>query len=190
MNSENHSDNEIVQAVLAGATERFGELLERYEKLVFSFLLSRLKNLQEVEDIAQDTFVKAFRHLKSFDCSRKFTAWLLTIARNVLIDHVRKSSRSVASTELVTEVMLRESDNEDCNPQMLNLRRESWRKVMNMINTLSEEVRDPFVMRVVNEMSYQEIADALELPLQTVKNRIFKARSLLREKRDLYEEMS
>lgn len=190
MNNENFSDNELIKSVLDGDIEKFGDLIERYEKLVFSFLLARLKNLQEVEDIAQETFVKAFRHLKSFDCNKKFTAWLLTIARNILIDHVRKNSRSVASTDLVTEVLLKDSENEDSNPQMMNLRRESWRKVVEMINSLPEEVREPFVLRVVNEMAYQDIAEALDLPLQTVKNRIFKARSLLREKRDQYEEMS
>lgn len=190
MNKDKFSDDEVVKAVLAGETERFAELIEQYEKLVYSFLLSRLKNLQEVEDIAQETFVKAFRHLRSFDCSKKFTAWLLAIARNLMIDHMRRNSRTVASTDLVSEVMLRESDCDDSNPQIMSLRREAFHKVVVMINSLAEEVREPFVLRVVNEMSYQEIADALELPLQTVKNRIFKARALLREKRDCYEEMS
>lgn len=190
MKKENFSDQEVVIAVLAGETDKFGELIEQYEKLVFSFLLARLKNLQEVEDIAQETFIKAFRHLKSYDCSKKFTAWLLTIARNIMIDQVRKNSRSIPSTELVSEVLHKKSENEENDPQHENLRREAWRKVVSMINSLPEEVREPFVFRVVNEMPYQEIAEALELPLQTVKNRIFKARQLLRAKRDEYEEVS
>jgi RNA polymerase sigma-70 factor (ECF subfamily) len=190
MNKENFSDNELIKSVLDGEIDLFGELIDRYEKLVFSFLLTRLKNLQEVEDIAQETFVKAFRHLKSFDCDKKFTAWLLTIARNILIDHVRKSARSFASTDLVAEVLQKEEDKGQTNPQALALKKESFTKVVEMINELPEEVREPFVLRIVNEISYQEISEILDLPLQTVKNRIFKARTLLREKRDKYEEMS
>lgn len=190
MKNENFSDNELINSVLDGDIEKFGDLIERYEKLVFSFLLARSKNLQEVEDIAQETFVKGFKHLKSFDCNKKFSAWLLTIAKNILCDHMRKNSRSFASSDLVAEVLLKSSENEDSNPQIMNLRRESWRWVVEMINSLPDEVREPFVLRVVNEMTYQDIAEVLDLPLQTVKNRIFKARSILREKRNQYEKMS
>jgi RNA polymerase sigma-70 factor (ECF subfamily) len=188
MNKQKSSDKELILAIINGDIELFAELVERYEKLVFSFLLGRLKNLQEVEDIVQETFVKAFRHLGSFDCSRKFTSWLLTIARNIQIDHVRKSSRTVASTELVSEVLLK-PDNAN-NPQNLAIRKESFRIVTEMIESLPEDVREPFLLRVVSEMPYQEIAEVLEMPLQTVKNRIFKARTLLRGKRDSYEKMS
>jgi RNA polymerase sigma-70 factor (ECF subfamily) len=190
MNKENFSDSEIILKVLNGDSEKFAVLVERYERLVFSFLLTRLKNLEEVEDIVQDTFVKAFRHLKSFDRSKKFTAWLLTIARNILVDFLRKSSKTVASTDLVTDVLLKKDKSEENNPQNLAVRRESFRRIIETIDSLPEDVKEPFMLRVVNDMSYKEISDTLELPLQTVKNKIFKARSLLRGNRNRYEEMS
>lgn len=191
MNKHERTDEELVHAVLAGELETFAELVERYERLVFSFLLTRLNDLQEVEDIVQETFVKAFRHLASFDCERRFAAWLLTIARNLLIDSRRKAGRSVASTTLVNEVMLTDSAREaSSQPSEIVVRRERFRSIVVMIQELPEELRTPFLMRVINELPYQEIAEVLDVPLQTVKNRIFKARGILREKRENYEKMS
>lgn len=190
MNKLEKTDGELVKLVVEGDVESFSELVERYEKLVFSFLLSRLQDWQEVEDIVQETFVKAYRHLESFDCQRRFAAWLITIARNVLIDSRKKNCRNITSTDLVTDVLLSESSREMRNqPSDILMRREQFRKVFSMIQELPEEMRTPFLLRVVNELSYQEIAETLDLPLQTVKNRIFKARGMLREKRENYEEM-
>lgn len=190
MNKLEKTDGELVKLVLEGDIESFSELVERYEKLVFSFLLSRLQDWQEVEDIVQETFVKAYRHIASFDCQRRFAAWLITIARNVLIDSRKKNSRNITSTDLVTDVLLSESSREMRNqPSDILMRREQFRKVFSMIQELPEEMRTPFLLRVVNELSYQEISETLDLPLQTVKNRIFKARGILRKKRENYEEM-
>ncbi|GAB1352021.1 RNA polymerase sigma factor RpoE [Erysipelotrichia bacterium] len=191
MNKHEVSDIELVKKVLTGEIEYFSELVERYEKLVFSYLLSRLNDIQEVEDIVQDTFVKAFRHLASYDCERKFAGWLVTISRNLLIDSRRKAGRNIASTDLVTDVLLSDSLKEtNAHPPEIIIRRERFRQIVNMIQELSEDLRTPFLLRVVNELPYQEIAEILNLPLQTVKNRIFKARGVLREKRETYEEMS
>ncbi len=190
MNKQEKTDAELVQAVLTGELDGFAALVERYERLVFSFLLTRLNDLQEVEDIVQETFVKAFRHLASFDCERRFAAWLLTIARNLLIDSRRKAGRSIASTTLVNEVMLNDSVRYAYSqPAEVVVRRERFRSIVAMIQELPEELRTPFLMRVINELPYQEIAEILEVPLQTVKNRIFKARGILREKRESYETM-
>lgn len=191
MNKSERTDVELVKLVLTGEIETFAELVERYEKLVFSFLLTRLQDMQEVEDIVQETFVKAFRHLATFDCERRFAGWLVTIARNLLIDSRRRASRNVASTDLVNDVMLSDSLKDGkTQPADILIRREQFRRIVKMIQELPEDMRTPFLLRVVNELSYQEIAEILEMPLQTVKNRIFKARALLREKRENYDEMS
>lgn len=190
MNMQGKTDIELVKQVLAGEIDVFSELVERYEKLIFSYLLSRINDLQEVEDIVQDTFVKAFRHLASFDCERKFAGWLVTISRNLLIDSRKKAGRNIASTDLVTDVLLADSAKENkSHPPEIIIRREQFRQIVHMIQELSEDLRTPFLLRVINELPYQEIAEMLSLPLQTVKNRIFKARGLLREKRETYEEM-
>ena len=190
MSKENKSDKEVIAAVLSGSTEDFGCLIERYERLVYSFLLTRMKNLQEVEDIAQETFVKAFKHLKSFDCDKKFSSWIVTIARNLMIDKIRKNSRDIAATDLVDSVLTNQYDSSQKNPQEIAIRNESFARISKMIQSIPEDVREPFVLRVVNQITYQQIAEILEIPLQTVKNRIFKARTLLRGKREKDEKLS
>lgn len=185
MNRRKANDSQIVKAVLDGNIELFEELVLRYERLLFSFLLTRLPNLHEVEDLVQETFVRAFRHLAGFDRNRKLSAWLVTIARNLLIDYRRASSRSITSTEIVNAALGSKSvSNDRDQPSDIFIRREAFREVCAMIAEFPKEVRTPFVLRIVNELSYQEIADTLDLPLQTVKNRIFKARNFLRNKKN------
>ena len=163
----------------------FSILVARYEKFVFSYLLSKYSDVYEIEDVVQETFLKAYRHLASYDCERKFSNWLITIAKNLLYDNRKKNSRNVASTDLVTDVLLGDdSNNNSLQPDEVAIRKERFHRLAVMIKSLDEDFRTPFILRVVNEMSYQEIADALSLPLQTVKNRIFKARTYLREKRE------
>ena len=189
MNKQEKTDSEIVKLILNGEVQLFGVLVARYEKLVFSYLLSRCSDVYEIEDVVQETFIKAYRHLATYDSERKFSAWVITIAKNLLFDNRKKNSRSIASTELVTDVLLNEESKDGNRPDEIALQKEKFRELSRLIKSLDEEFRTPFLMRVVNEMSYQDIADALVLPLQTVKNRIFKARTYLREKRENANEM-
>ncbi len=191
MNRQEKTDSEIVKLVLAGRVQFFSELVSKYEKLVFSFLLSKSNDVYEVEDVVQETFIKAFRHLATYDCERKFSAWVLTIARNLLYDAKKKNSKDVASTDLLDDVLLTdEPEAKDASPDETVIKNESYRNLSKLIRNLDEEIRTPFLLRVLNELSYQEISDLLSLPLQTVKNRIFKARTYLREKRESqYNEM-
>jgi RNA polymerase sigma-70 factor (ECF subfamily) len=187
LSKQEKTDLELIQQVLNGDTEVYGTLVERYEKLVFSFLLARARCLQDVEDVVQEAFVRAYRHLRGFDQSRKFSAWLLTIARNLLFDLYKKNSRTLSSTDVVLEILSASSvstSEETEQPSEIIMRRERFRRLLDLIRSLEEDLKVPFLLRVVNEMSYQDIADALDLPLQTVKNRIFKARTLLRAERD------
>ncbi len=107
-----------------------------------------------------------------------------------MIDSRRKLSRDLPSTDLVIDILLTDSAKEESEqPADILIRRERFRKILMLIRELPEEFKTPFLLRVVNEMSYQDIADSIGIPLQTVKNRIFKARTLLREKREKKDEM-
>ncbi len=178
------TDKELIENILAGRLDCFETVIGRYKRLLFSFLLSQHGNYQEVEDIVQETYIKAFRHLDKFDQKRKFSNWLLTIAKNLLIDLRRKAGRSVTSTEVVEETLLGlKNEGGGGQPQEEVLKKEKFQEVFDLIGKLPEEVRIPFILRVVDEQSYQDIAENLELPIQTVKNRIFKARQILREQK-------
>ncbi len=180
-------DAKAIEAVLAGDTELFEVLVRRYERLVFSYLFSMTSDIHEVEDVTQEAFVKAYRYLGSFDCSKKFSSWLVVIARNVFLDYRKSDKNTVSSTELVTEVLVSSSQTSEDEPPNLLIKKEKFNELLKMLVDLEGELKEVFMLRVVNEMSYQDIADTLSLPLQTVKNRIFKARKILRAKRDEYK---
>jgi RNA polymerase sigma factor (sigma-70 family) len=105
MSDESRQDGDLITRILAGESNLFGVLVGKYERLVFSYLLPQVRNLQEVEDLAQETFLRAYRHLAGFDTSRKFSAWLLAIARNLLVDRFRKNSQAAASQESYQEML-------------------------------------------------------------------------------------
>ncbi len=179
------SDAEIVERVLNGETECFKTLVERYERLMYSYLLPQLNSLAEVEDLAQEAFLKAYRYLGSFDRERKFSAWLMTIAKNLLVNHYQRNANRTRQVAYVEQLLPRaDAGREDVlEPGQRLAAREAFRETFLDMLDLPEEARVPLLMRVMLEMPYQEIAEALDLPLQTVKNRIFQARKQLRERR-------
>ena len=87
MSNQEKTDGEIVKLVLAGDIQMFSTLVARYEKFVFSYLLSKYSDVYEIEDVVQETFLKAYRHLASYDCERNFSNSLITIGRNLLFDN-------------------------------------------------------------------------------------------------------
>lgn len=185
MGNDQRPDVEVVSAVLEGDTDQFGIMVERYERLMYSYLLSQVRSLPEAEDIAQEAFIKAFRHLSSFDASRRFSAWLLKIARNVMIDRFRKQRNDTPVATVPEECIARLSSPLPRNDPAAHAEmHEEFRRTFRDILDLPEDLRTPLMMRILQDLPYEEIADILDLPLQTVKNRIFKARQALRGKRD------
>jgi len=179
-------DGELIRRIMEGNTHLFANIIGKYERLMYSFLLPQVKSFQEVQDIAQEAFIKAYRHLASFDRSRRFSAWLLKIARNLLIDRMRKNAEILHSDNSSVQEIIdkRSAPLESSEPGRIIESQEEFKKTfLNMIR-LPEELRIPLLLRVLQELSYDEIAEILDLPVQTVKNRIFKARQTLRNKRD------
>lgn len=190
MNEDSRTDAEIVSAVLAGDTAQFGVMVERYERLMYSYLLPQVRSLTEAEDIAQEAFIKAFRHLASFDAGRRFSAWLLRIARNVMIDRFRRLQNESAVISVSQDCLARVRNTSAKSDPAIHLEmHEEFRRTFQDILALPEELRAPLILRVLQELPYEEIADVLDLPIQTVKNRIFKARQALRGKRDAANDM-
>ncbi|MFZ2955527.1 MAG: sigma-70 family RNA polymerase sigma factor [Candidatus Ozemobacteraceae bacterium] len=182
-------DARLVSRVLAGEVNVYGILVEQYERLVFSYLLPRVRSLEEVEDLAQEIFLKAYRHLDSFDLQRRFAPWLMRIARNFMIDSSQKNVRIPHGNGLATEIFEHVAASGPMTEPHEKLEaREEFRGTFRHMLDLPEDLRIPFLLRVLQELSYEEIAELIDLPLQTVKNRIFKARSILRDQRQSEDE--
>lgn len=172
---EDKSDALLVQETLRGDPENYARLVERYQTRIVRFLAHRTGNLDDARELAQEVFLRAFVALESFDDARKFSTWLYRIAMNLSIDFLRK--RHAISVELHPDAV-----RDPHTPLGNTLREERDRRLWEGLRTLPEEYAHILTLRHDMELSYEEIATLLGLPLGTVKNRIFKARRMLGEK--------
>ncbi len=187
MTDDFREDSELIRRIIEGEIQLFAVLVFRYERLMYSFLLPQVRSFQEVQDLSQEAFLKAYRHLNSFDQKRKFSSWLLKIGRNLLIDRYRKNMDTLTASEgaIPDIISKRNSSQAEIEPGNIILAQEEFKKTFLNILQLTEELRIPLLLRVLQELTYEEISEILDLPVQTVKNRIFKARKTLRGKRDV-----
>jgi len=170
------TDYELVKECLEGNKDAFSELITRYKKLIYSVAWKFSKDNEEVNDMAQDAFIKIYRSLAKYDSRYKFSTWAVKVATNICLDHVRR--KRINSVSLDEIEGFTGSNN---SPEEYYLRKEHSQMLKNAIDELPEIYRVPIVMYHQKGMSYKEIADFLGKPMSIIKNRIFRARNALRE---------
>ena len=178
-------DRELISAVLKGDQESFGELVDRYQGRLVNYLFRLLRNHEEAHDVAQEVFLKIYQALDRYDPQYKFSTWLFRVARNAAIDRIRKRR-----IHLVSMDRRRDDDGPEgtWEPQSKgrgpysNLRNvERGEAIQQAIDALPWEYRQLIVLRHYGELTYDEIATSQEMPLGTVKNKLFRARQMLQE---------
>jgi RNA polymerase sigma-70 factor (ECF subfamily) len=183
------SDEQLFQRYTDGDEHGFQLLMERYEPRIQGFLRKRLSDEERVEDLTQDTFLRIHRARDSYDPGRKFSTWIHTIANNLLKNEFRNRSRrrETAFSELrpdhaTTGVAPRpvEFESGDADPEQETYRSELREAIGTAIERMDEHHRIPFVMREVEDLSYEEIAEAIGIPVGTVKSRLNRARHSFR----------
>ena len=178
------TDQEIVEAVLAGDQHRFAKLVERYRMPITNYVYRMLGHYEDAVDLSQGVFLKAYAALGSYRPRFPFSAWLFRIARNAAIDELRRRRLATVSLDQPMETdegaLGREVAGPDPGPEAQFLRTELQGRIETAIGELAEKYREPLVLRHAGGLSYDEISEALELPLGTVKTRIFRAREALR----------
>lgn len=179
------SDSELVEAVLRGTHERYSELVRRYKSLVTTYCYSRVAQRETSEDLAQETFVRGFQSLSHLKNPSAFSGWLLSIAHNVCIDYLRNKSRTVplevhGMKDSQGEIILESTKDQGAMERMAT--EEMRDRILNAINSLGEEYRVTLVLRHVNGLSCEEIAETLNVSLGTVTSRLSRAHKLLRDK--------
>ena len=177
-------ENEIIISVLNGNTNAFEALVKEHEKLVYNLALRMVHDPEDAADMAQESFIKAFKSLKAFKGNSKFSVWLYRITMNVCTDFLRSKSRAqtvsltVDDGDELTELSVPDTGGSAEDKLMQKLTREAVRKGL---DALPEDYRAPLVLRELHGLSYAEIADVLKLEEGTVKSRIFRARKKLCE---------
>ena len=177
-------DAEIIRQVLAGQHEKFSGLVERYQAPLIHFLRRTLGSDEDVFDCAQDAFLAAYRNLSRYSEEHPFRAWLYTIARNKALDLVRKRRREVPLTPDENLV-----DHQPM-PEEVWLAKEQASMLAEVLSELPEHYRQTLYLRFHQELSYEEIAFILEVPISRVKTYLHRGKEKMRqhlERRDIHE---
>ncbi len=169
-------DNELVSRALAGDTRSYEELVGRYERLVAKVLYPYAKREISAEDLMQETFLRAYDRLDSFNPEYRFKTWLLAIANNLGIDTLRRRREMVEfNQEIHSEVS-------GGGPEKMAMDAERDAGVRAAMESLPETYQVPLMLRYNEEMSYAEIAEVLSITVPAVKSRLFRARNMVGEK--------
>jgi RNA polymerase sigma-70 factor (ECF subfamily) len=176
-------DSRIIQRALAGDEAAFRDLMEKYNDAIYNFIFRMVHDRQQVEDLTQEAFIKAFASLKSFNEEYAFSTWLYKIATNNCIDYIRKRKLQMYSIDKPIEsrdsefVFELPDDSYEADREIISDQR--TRLLRKAIDELPEKYRRVIHLRHTEERSYEEIAKMLRLPIGTVKAHIFRARELL-----------
>jgi len=181
------SDEELILQVQSGETLGFDILVDRYKVRLYNYLLRLLRNEDEAEEIAQETFVKAFIHADKYKTIARFSTWLYTIATNLVRNRLRAKKRA----PMFLSIWNRGHDSDPDAPavDLVDTARQpdaqfNDKELSGIINEaiarIPEKYRTSFVLREVNQLSYEEIAAVTGLKLGTVRSRINRARNCFR----------
>ena len=183
--SSTKGDHELVQRVQAGDSAAFRTLFEKYHRRAFAVAMGVLKNQDDALDAVQEAFVKVHKNIHKFQGSSSFYTWLYRIVMNVSIDHVRRTSRR-KSLDFDERALHEESEVAgdgalvpnvmDANPGKAALRRELRGAIQVALQELPEHHRAVIVLREIEGMSYEEMAETLGVPKGTIMSRLFHAR--------------
>ncbi len=179
-------DAGLLRRCLSGDERAYRELVQRYQGPVYSVALRMLRSAEDAEDITQETFVRVFRALERYDPARSFEAWLFTITSRLCIDLMRR--RRVRPVSLfrrdpeTDEEQTLDIEDTGLKPDEVTSHAEEERHARDLIDSLPPHYRIVVMLRHQQDLSYEEIAEVLHLPLGTVKARIHRARALLKNR--------
>lgn len=175
-------DKRIVSQILAGDSGQFQQLMDRYYDIIYYTILKMVYNKKEAEEITFEAFGKAFQNLSTYSESYAFSTWLFTIATNKAIDHLRRKKK--------TTVVIEEESKEDyetivlagdthSHPDEILMQRQKSGELRALVEELKPFWQQLIEMRYYKELSYEEIAGQLDMPMGTVKSQLYRAKQKL-----------
>jgi RNA polymerase sigma-70 factor, ECF subfamily len=173
-------ETELIRRAKLGDSQAFGVLVERYQRRVVGVALAVVHNQEDAVELAQETFVRAFENLNSFESRSSFSTWLYRIAANLAIDFRRREGRHIVlrGEEAETEISRLPSQHGDSFHE--TARGELNQRINRALQRLTPEHRAVILLREVEGLSYDEISDVLQVPRGTVMSRLYYARNHLR----------
>jgi RNA polymerase sigma factor (sigma-70 family) len=174
----------LVEAAKNGSQAAYAELMERYRESVYFTMFKMVKNTDDADDLTIEAFGKAFNRLEQYSPSFAFSTWLFKIASNNCIDFIRKKRIKVTSmdtgfTRDNGEIIYFDAKSNTQNPEEAIIQSQKVKMMRNLVSKLKPRYRELVELRYFEELSYEEIAETLNLPLGTVKAQLFRARDFL-----------
>jgi len=188
---EQLDDRALVTRIIEGDRDRFTELVRRYEKRLVNYVYRITHRYEEAHDLAQEIFVKVYLALDRYDPKYQFSTWLFRIAQNASIDALRKKSLPEVPLSRPTEdepQKEREFADTGISPYRALKNKQLAAAIDKAVENLPPDYRELIQLRHFAELSYEEIATMKKLPLGTVKNKLFRARNLLKNELDSFVE--
>ncbi|QAR33925.1 sigma-70 family RNA polymerase sigma factor [Geovibrio thiophilus] len=172
----------VVEKVIGGDAASYELLIRKYQSKLFSTVLHMVKNRELAEDIVQESFLRAFRKLDTLNNRSQFYPWIKRIALNMALNHFEKEKRVLDVESDDDESSFFENIASGESPEELTLKEEMKRYVRMFVDSLPDRLRVVIILREVDDMSYEEIAEMLNIPLGTVRSRLFNARNIIKER--------
>ena len=177
------TDEEIAKQVQKGDIEPFGILVRRYEDKIIRYARKFLVNQEDIKDIVQEVFIRAFKNIQSFDVKRSFSTWLYRIAHNQFVNALKKEKRkrlfSFNTDVFLPHWMPKEDIETDFQKQ------EAFQMLDECLDKLEPKYREPLILYYFEDLGYKEIADILQLPVSTAGIRLQRAKKKLKS---IYEQ--
>ncbi len=173
----NLSDEQLVVIVREQNPELYGEIIKRYQTKLSHYLRKFIKDADEIEDILQDVFIKAYKNLYGFDAKKKFSSWIYRITHNEAINYIKKNFRMGISLDDVEHKLFDEKID-------LELSVDSGldkRKIEQALLKIKNKYREPIILFFSEEKTYEEISDILRIPINTVGTFISRGKKELKE---------
>ncbi|HEY8563083.1 MAG TPA: sigma-70 family RNA polymerase sigma factor [Pyrinomonadaceae bacterium] len=182
-NIQSLTDVELIAKAISGREDGFEELVRRYQRPITNYVFRMLNDYDASLDVTQEVFIKVYNSLSRYSSEYKFSTWLYRIAHNAAIDYIRRRSPNEQSIETENKDGAFQLQIESPNPTPEQEReRSEWRtEIEAVVKCLPSVYRELILLRHAQDLSYDEIAEITNLPLGTVKNRLFRAREMMRE---------
>ncbi len=178
-------DAELVKRVQAGDKKAFDILVIKYQNKIFSIISRFISDHAEVNDVAQDAFIKAYRALPNFRGESAFYTWIYRIAINTAKNYLTARGRRPPSSDIDSQeaetYTIGGSLQEHASPESLLMRDQLKKIIFDTIDSLPEDLKTAITLREIEGMSYEEIAESMDCPVGTVRSRIFRARETIDE---------
>ena len=177
------ADSELVLSALAGRESGFEELVRRYQRPIAAYVYRMVGDYDAALDLTQEVFIKVYGSLSRYRSEFKFSTWIYKIAHNAAVDHLRRSSTREQS-------LINGNDSDQfelpiesrrLSPEQESERKERRVEIESVVRALPANYRELIILRHSQDLTYEEIVEVTGLPLGTVKNRLFRAREMMRQ---------